>query len=713
LELNRFLKVTKRTSEDIHSSGNNSIIFKIVVVNILFILFFYRSNLLGQGTIPYDIQWYQFPHYSYLFQHLKDFAIPIWDPYTYGGGPYFANSQNQLFYLPNLIYTLLNSLLFAESTIRQLQLFQIINHFIFVLGLSFLSYKIKPNIYTAISIASICGFSGMFISDLQHVGQINSITWIPWLLLSLQKVKENNLSSAWKGVSTLSLLFICTGGFIIALLPVLSVVFIYGFDNFKELKHYLNTQKYSLLFVALITLLSLLYPFIWSRENFGQSAVNFDFDLFDFATALFPNYFNSFSITQYSGSIDITKGYNFIGPILILLVIAFFRLDKIKKVKIYIALIVLITLFSDSFVQLVTTNNTLSIFRPIEFRVLILITIFYLLNWVLSLKIEHKWFVIIGILTAFYSIILVIQYNKFNNIIMFLSVLMCLIYLNNQFSENKKIPTILLMCGIFMLTFHSLVPNQIWKAEGSGNYFNERYMRGGNAEDLLNIRNEVGQNSRIATSSFKFGGDFWNGWRVWGLRSINGWEPHINVGFGELAQIESSQKNNRFFGDFNLDSDFLKAFAVNQYITSDSITNSTNWEIYQNNSFNFAKRKIKVSPVSLTNCENSDSVKFKYSEDKFSVPKYEIELDDNSKNCILHISEIYRQDWLIKNSSSKKLEINLDKYNTILINDINGVSNIVLSIDKNKYIAVFVLYYLSIVLFFIILLLGKRTKLRK
>jgi hypothetical protein len=117
--------------------------------------------------------------------------------------------------------------------------------------------------------------------------------------------------------------------------------------------------------------------------------------------------------------------------------------------------------------------------------------------------------------------------------------------------------------------------------------------------------------------------------------------------------------------------------------------------------------------VSLTNCENSDSVKFKYSEDKFSVPKYEIELDDNSKNCILHISEIYRQDWLIKNSSSKKLEINLDKYNTILINDINGVSNIVLSIDKNKYIAVFVLYYLSIVLFFIILLLGKRTKLRK
>jgi hypothetical protein len=460
-------------------------------------------------------------------------------------------------------------------------------------------------------------------------------------------------------------------------------------------------------------LLSLLYPFIWSRENFGQSAVNFDFDLFDFATALFPNYFNSFSITQYSGSIDITKGYNFIGPILILLVIAFFRLDKIKKVKIYISLIVLITLFSDSFVQLVTTNNTLSIFRPIEFRVLILITIFYLLNWVLSLKIEHKWFVIIGILTAFYSIILVIQYNKFNNIIMFLSVLMCLIYLNNQFSDNKKIPTILLMCGIFMLTFHSFVPNQIWKAEGSGNYFNERYMRGGNAEDLLNIRSEVGQNSRIATSSFKFGGDFWNGWRVWGLRSINGWEPHINVGFGELAQIESSQKNNRFFGDFNLDSDFLKAFAVNQYITSDSITNSTNWEIYQNNSFNFAKRKIKVSPVSLTNCENSDSVKFKYSEDKFSVPKYEIELDDNSKNCILHISEIYRQDWLIKNSSSKKLEINLDKYNTILINDINGVSNIVLSIDKNKYIAVFVLYYLSIVLFFIILLLGKRTKIRK
>ena len=681
--------------------------FILIVINIIIILIFYRLNLLGHQTIPYDIQWYQFPHYSYLFQHLKEFAIPIWDPYTYGGGPYFANSQNQLFYLPNFFYALLNSLLFTESTIRQLQLFQIINHFIFILGLSFLSYNIKKNIYTAISISTICGFSGIFISDLQHVGQINSITWTPWLLLGLQKIRDNKKRLAWKLMFTFSLLFILTGGFIIALLPIFLIILIYGFDKFVDFKELLKSQKLPIIVVSILTLLSLIYPFIWSQENFGQSAVNFDLDLFDTITVLFPNYFNSFFITQYSGLIDITKGYFFIGPILIFLSVAFFRLEKIKKIKIITSIIIWTLLFNDQLVQSVTNSQTLSLFRPIEFRVLILFTIFYLLNWLLDVKIKKEWFMFIGFVTLIYSTILIIEYSKFNNIIAFFSVLLCLIYLNNLLTENTKISLTYLLCAIFILVFHSFVPNQIWKAEGSGNYFNERYMRGGNLQELATLRNLVGKNSRIATSSFSYGGDFWNGWRVWSLRSVNGWEPHINQGFGEFAQNESSQKNNRFFGDFDLNSEWLKAFAVNAYITSDTNSISTDWVVYQNNSFNIAKRKDIIRPVNLTNCTNLDDLKYKYSVDKFSVPKYEISLNGNSTNCVLRISEIYREDWVISDLPENRLTLTPDKFNTLQIKDISGVSKIEISIEKDNYLRIFLLYYLIILFYVLILLRGR------
>ena len=665
---------------------------------------------MGQETIPYDIQWYQFPHYSYLFQHLKEFAIPIWDPYTYGGGPYFANSQNQLFYLPNFIYTLLNSLLFAESTIRQLQLFQIINHYIFILGLSVLSYNIKKNTLIAISISTICGFSGIFISDLQHVGQINSITWIPWLLLSLQKVKENKSSLKWKGTFTFSLLFICTGGFIIALLPIITVILIYGFDKFKDFMQILIEQRYSLLFVASTTFLSLLYPFLWREENFGQSTVNFDFDLTDTVTALFPNNYNSFDITQYTGTIDITKGYNFVGPILVFLVVSFFRLDKSKKTKVGISLVICTSLFSNYFVQSLSNSQTLSIFRPIEFRILILFTIFYALNWSVSTGIKHKWFVLFGLLTALYSVSLVVNYNKFNNIIVVFSTLLCLIYFTNVFSGDKKILTVYHLSAIYILIFHTFIPNQIWKAEGSGNYFNETYMRGGNAKELLNTRNVVGQNSRVATSSFNFGGDFWNGWRVWEIRSINGWEPHINVGFGGFAQSESSQKNNRFFGDFALNSEFLKAFAVNEYITNDTDSISTDWNIYQEESFAIVKRKDLIFPVNFIDCGKADDVNFKYSVDKFSVPKYEIELNNESALCNLQISEIFRQGWIVENSSNKKLEIEKGKYNTLLIRNIDGVASLNLSIEKSKYLVVVSLYYFMIVSLILTLTLRSKDK---
>jgi hypothetical protein len=100
-------------------------------------------------------------------------------------------------------------------------------------------------------------------------------------------------------------------------------------------------------------------------------------------------------------------------------------------------------------------------------------------------------------------------------------------------------------------------------------------------------------------------------------------------------------------------------------------------------------------------------LKYEYSVDKFSVPKYEISLNGNSTNCVLRISEIYREDWVISDLPENRLTLTPDKFNTLQITDISGVSKIEISIEKDNYLRIFLLYYLIILFYVLILLRGR------
>ena len=65
------------------------------------VLLFHHRVLFSPGyAIPYDLQSFHAPLATLASKALGTMRLPVWDPYTYCGFPYFANIQTQLFYPP-------------------------------------------------------------------------------------------------------------------------------------------------------------------------------------------------------------------------------------------------------------------------------------------------------------------------------------------------------------------------------------------------------------------------------------------------------------------------------------------------------------------------------------------------------------------------------------------------------------------------------------
>lgn len=63
--------------------------------------------LLGQIPAHRDLLVFFLPMKLYLGQRLASGDLPLWDPFTEAGAPFMANLQSQVFYLPNVVTSLL------------------------------------------------------------------------------------------------------------------------------------------------------------------------------------------------------------------------------------------------------------------------------------------------------------------------------------------------------------------------------------------------------------------------------------------------------------------------------------------------------------------------------------------------------------------------------------------------------------------------------
>jgi len=145
------------------------------------VLFFWEI-LTGQNFLWEDILYQYYPFHSFLFRNLRQFHLPLWNPYMFAGMPFLADIQTQVFYPLNWLFAFITRS--NQNYVFWLVELQCILHlFLGALGFYLLMRELKLSRYSGIVAAITFGFSGFMISHTIHLTIISTFGWFPLILL--------------------------------------------------------------------------------------------------------------------------------------------------------------------------------------------------------------------------------------------------------------------------------------------------------------------------------------------------------------------------------------------------------------------------------------------------------------------------------------------------------------------------------------------------
>ncbi len=135
---------------------------------------------LGQRIIARgDLLLYFYPLRDYASQAIRELRLPLWNPYTFMGSPFLANSQAGFFYPFNILT--------AWAPVAQAVSWQIALHLLIAtLGAYALARSgLKVGRLAAFATAIAFGLGGYLGAQVEHLNQLQVLAWLPLLLLAI------------------------------------------------------------------------------------------------------------------------------------------------------------------------------------------------------------------------------------------------------------------------------------------------------------------------------------------------------------------------------------------------------------------------------------------------------------------------------------------------------------------------------------------------
>jgi hypothetical protein len=183
------------------------------------VLLFHHRVLFSPGyAIPYDLQSFHAPLATLASKALGTMRLPLWDPYTYCGLPYFANIQTQLFYPPAWPGFFAAKLIGLQHILRVLEWQLVLHVFLGGVFTFLLLRRLGLGRASATFGATIFQLGAYFTSQTQHLGAVCGAAWMP---LTWQSVVElgARFQRRWLAVLALSLSMTVLAGF-----PAITIV---------------------------------------------------------------------------------------------------------------------------------------------------------------------------------------------------------------------------------------------------------------------------------------------------------------------------------------------------------------------------------------------------------------------------------------------------------------------------------------------------------
>ncbi len=171
------------------------------------VVFFHRV-ISGSWDFWEDLIYQEFPNRIFARDSLLHFQFPHWNPYTFGGMPFFAGLQAGVLYPFNLLISLFSV---NNGTFWYLLQIMIISHFFFA-GISMFIYTSNKKLSKPACFFASIGymFCGFFVTHVVHSMMLNILVWLPLVVMFLEKgLKERKMeysiiSGIILGLSTLA-----------------------------------------------------------------------------------------------------------------------------------------------------------------------------------------------------------------------------------------------------------------------------------------------------------------------------------------------------------------------------------------------------------------------------------------------------------------------------------------------------------------------------
>ena len=129
-----------------------------------------------------DLLLYFYPLRDFASQAIREGRLPLWNPYTFMGSPFLANSQAGFFYPLNVVM--------AWLPVERAVSWSIALHLLIAaLG----AYALARKAFALSRLASFTtaiafGLGGYLGAQVEHLNQLQVLAWLPWLLLFTMRI---------------------------------------------------------------------------------------------------------------------------------------------------------------------------------------------------------------------------------------------------------------------------------------------------------------------------------------------------------------------------------------------------------------------------------------------------------------------------------------------------------------------------------------------
>jgi len=183
------------------------------------LLIFHRRALFSRDwTIPWDFRDYHLPLAEFMARSLREGRLPLWDPYTYCGVPFYANLQTQFAYPPAWLTVVLSNLAGGNRLLDFLEWNLVLHIFLAGIFAYLLFRRLGAGRAAATLGATVYQLGGYFASQAQHLGAVCGAAWLPLAWLAVLRL------AAGLGGRRLALLALALAMSFLAGFPAVTIV---------------------------------------------------------------------------------------------------------------------------------------------------------------------------------------------------------------------------------------------------------------------------------------------------------------------------------------------------------------------------------------------------------------------------------------------------------------------------------------------------------